>query len=432
MKPMIRRKKKTFFNTMIGLLCVIILASPLVVFHYYFPSNIRLIEGQEHTFEFGLPLEARLTSDKVGVLKINNKPIDDPNIKVNLKDPFTMQVDELGKLDVQLSLLGVIPVANMKVEIMPHTKVIPCGNTVGVKIATDGVMVLGLGSVKGADGKDYEPGRGALEIGDLILEVNEQVLTTKEDLIACIADTSRLPLEMKIRRGDAIIYNSVMPIYSKEEEVYKIGVWVRDSTQGIGTITYYNPLTKTYGALGHGITDVDTKQIMSVRGGELIKAKIVSITKGEKGAPGELSGMILADADAIIGNISKNTQQGIYGTLYEPGAQILQEEPVFLAFQNEVEEGEAYILANIEGDLVERFKVDIQKVSRYNNDISKGMIVKIVDKRLIDATNGIVQGMSGSPIIQNNKLIGAITHVFVQDPTKGYGIFIENMLQNEK
>ncbi|HHX62049.1 MAG TPA: SpoIVB peptidase [Epulopiscium sp.] len=429
---MIKKKKKRIFHISVGLLCVLTIISPFVVLHYCLPHSIHLIEGQEHTFEFAIPFEAKLTPERVGVLKINNKPIEDANIKVNLKEPFTMQVDDLGNVDVQLSLLGFIPVTTMKVEVMPHTQVIPCGKTVGVKISTDGIMVLGLGAVKGEDENSYEPGRDIFEMGDLIQEVDNQKLDSKEDLIACVTQSEGIPLKMKIRRGKSIIRKTITPVYCKEEKAYKIGVWVRDSTQGIGTITYYNPETKTYGALGHGITDVDTKQIMSVRGGELVKTEISSIKKGKRGTPGELSGIIYNNEESIIGNIQKNTEQGIYGTLYEPGLEILQGEPVYLAFQNEVEEGPAYIFANISGEEVEKFQVDIQKVSKYNNDISKGMVVKIVDTRLIDATNGIVQGMSGSPIIQNNKLIGAITHVFVQDPTKGYGIFIENMIQKEK
>lgn len=429
---MIKKKNKRFFNITIGLLCLCIIISPFIIFRYWFPQNIRLIEGQAHNFEFALPLEAKFTPEKVGVVKINNKPIADPDIKVKLKDPFTMQVDDLGQIDVQLSLLGLIPVVNMKVDVMPHTQVIPCGNTIGVKISTDGVMVLGLGAVRGEDNQNHEPGRGVLEIGDLILAVDNLELGSKEDLITCVTQNQGTPLKMKIRRGKSIIYESITPVYSKDEGVYKIGVWVRDSTQGIGTITYYNPQTKTYGALGHGITDVDTKQIMSVKGGELLKSDILAIKKGKKGTPGELSGVIHTKKESVIGNISKNTDQGIFGTLYDPGREILQYDPVFLAFQNEVEEGPAYILANIRGEEVEQFEVSIQKISRYSNNISKGMVVKIVDPDLIEATNGIVQGMSGSPIIQNNKLIGAITHVFVQDPTKGYGIFIENMLEKEK
>ena len=429
---MIIKTNKKSFNISVGLLCLFIIISPFVILHYWFPRKIHLIEGQEHVFEFHLPFEAKLTPEKVGVLKINNEPIGDPNTKISLKNPFTMQVDDLGQVDVQLSLLGFIPVVNMKVEVMPHTQVIPCGNTVGVRISTDGVMVLGLGAVRGEDDENYEPGRGVLEIGDLILEVDHKKLDSKEDLIECITQNDGSPLKMKIRRGKSLIRRSITPIYSKEEQVHKIGVWVRDSTQGIGTITYYNPETKTYGALGHGITDIDTKQIMSVKGGELVKTDILSIKKGKKGAPGELTGVIHTREESVIGDIHKNTDQGIYGEFYDTGLDILQYQPVFLAFQNEVEEGPAHILANISGDKVERFEVNIQKISRYNNDISKGMVVKIVDEGLLEATNGIVQGMSGSPIIQNNKLIGAITHVFVQDPTKGYGIFIENMLQKEK
>lgn len=411
---------------------VLIIISPFIVLHYYFPQKIRLIAGREHIFEFGLPFQARITPEKLGVLKINNKPIQDENIQIKLNQPFTMQIDDTGKMDVQLSLLGFIPVRNMKVEVLPYTQVVPCGNTIGVRISTDGVMVLGTGLVRGEDDKVYEPGKASLQSGDLILEVNDKKLTSKEDLIECISQFKDTPLEMKIRRDTAIIYTSITPIYSKEDGEYKIGAWVRDSTQGIGTITYYNPETKTYGALGHGITDIDTKQIMSVRDGKLIKTQINSIKKGKKGSPGELSGTIVENKDAIIGNIFSNTEQGIYGQLYEEGKEILQYSPVAIAFQDEVEEGEASILCNINGDAVEEFSVYIQKVSRYNNDTSKGMIIRITDQRLIDMTNGIVQGMSGSPILQNNKLIGAITHVFVQDPTKGYGIFIENMLQKEK
>lgn len=424
-------KKKRFFNIIISLLCLLIVVTPLMILHYYFPQRIHLIEGQEHVFEFSLPFQAKVTPQKVGVLKINNEPIQDENITINLKKPFTMEVNQLGKVDVSLSLLGFIPLANMEVEVMPPIQVIPCGKTVGVKIETDGIMVLGLGSITGLDDKSYEPGRGILEVGDLILEVNNKILNNKEDLIESVSQSGNQPLEMKIRRDNIIMYNTIQPIYSKDEQTYKIGVWVRDSTQGIGTITYYNPLTHSYGALGHGITDVDTKQMMSLKEGELIKTEVVAIKKSKKGSPGELSGIILENSEAIIGDITKNTEQGIYGTLYEPGNDILAMEPIYLAFQNEIEEGSAYILANINGDKVERYDVEIQKISRYNNDISKGMIVKIIDPRLIETTNGIVQGMSGSPIIQNNKLIGAITHVFVQDPTKGYGIFIENMLQSE-
>lgn len=427
---MVKRNKKAFFNIVIFLLCIFTVISPFVVLRYYLPQKINLIEGQEHNFEFALPFEARVIPEKMGVLKINNEPIDDENIKINLKDPFTMQADDLSHVDIQLSLLGLIPVVNMKVEVVPHTKVIACGNTVGVRISTDGVMVLGLGAVIGQDDKSYEPGRGVLEVGDLILEVNGKPLVSKEDLIKSITESDGF-LELKVKRGRSMIYRTINPVYSRDDDTYKIGVWVRDSTQGIGTITYYNPETKTYGALGHGVTDIDTKHIMSVRGGDLVKTEIVSIKKGKRGEPGELSGVINKEKSSIIGDISKNTNQGIYGNFYDNGLDMLQSKPMYLAFQDEVKEGKAHILANIRGDRVEEFQVEIQKVSRYNNDISKGMVVKIVDERLLDATNGIVQGMSGSPIIQNNKLIGAITHVFVQDPTKGYGIFIENMLQNE-
>ncbi|OGO84426.1 MAG: SpoIVB peptidase [Clostridiales bacterium GWE2_32_10] len=236
---------------------------------------------------------------------------------------------------------------------------------------------------------------------------------------------------LKINRKGNIIYEKITPILSNEDE-YKIGIWVRDSTQGIGTITYYNPSTGNYGALGHGIVDVDTSELMTVRTGKLLKSNISCIKKGERGTPGELMGIIIDTARTNFGSVIKNTGYGIFGKLNDRYKKSIQTPETDIALKEEIKLGKAYIYSDVLGDGIEKYEIEIQSVNTLSYDISKGVIIKITDKRLLEATNGIVQGMSGSPIIQNGKIIGAVTHVFVNDPTKGYGIFIENMLKEEK
>ena len=236
---------------------------------------------------------------------------------------------------------------------------------------------------------------------------------------------------MTIKRDNELLEIYVTPIKSEIDKSYKIGAWVRDETQGIGTITYYNPKSYTFGALGHGITDIDTRKIIPIKNGKIMKAEITSIKKGQRGIPGELTGAIYDTEEAQLGTIELNTSQGIFGKLDPKKMKAFPKKSFPIAFQNEIHEGKAIILSNISGDKIEEFEIVIQKVSRFQQDISKGMIIKITDPRLLDKTNGIIQGMSGSPIIQDGKLVGAVTHVFVHDPTKGYGIFIENMLKNE-
>ena len=228
-----------------------------------------------------------------------------------------------------------------------------------------------------------------------------------------------------------MIQTEIVPIYSEKDNEYKIGTWIKDGTQGIGTLTYVDPETLDFGALGHGITDSDLKKLIPIKQGEITKASITSIKKGEKGEPGEISGIIEYSDPSIIGSVSQNTSLGIFGKINDNGVDYLCHKKIPVAFQNEVHEGKATILASITGEGVGEYEVYVQKVAQYSTEPTKGMIVKITDERLLDLTHGIVQGMSGSPIIQDGKLIGAITHVFVQDPTKGYGIFIENMLNTD-
>lgn len=422
---------KKFLRFAVLFVIFVLLISPYAASYYYIPKEIKMMAGRNHDFEFNLPLQAKISSEKIGVLKFNNKPIESNNFQIDLRSPFSVQPTEQATLDVKLKFLGIVPLKTVKVDIISQKELVPCGMTVGVNVSTDGIMVLGTGTVISEDGKEYTPSRGILKTGDLILKVNEKSIENKEELISAIENSNGKVLKMTIKRDNELLEIYVTPIKSEIDKSYKIGAWVRDETQGIGTITYYNPKSYTFGALGHGITDIDTRKIIPIKNGKIMKAEITSIKKGQRGIPGELTGAIYDTEEAQLGTIELNTSQGIFGKLDPKKMKAFPKKSFPIAFQNEIHEGKAIILSNISGDKIEEFEIVIQKVSRFQQDISKGMIIKITDPRLLDKTNGIIQGMSGSPIIQDGKLVGAVTHVFVHDPTKGYGIFIENMLKNE-
>jgi len=390
-----------------------------------FPNEINLTENIEHRLTFNSPFSATIEPDAINVLKVNSQPVEG-NIDVNLNGPLTIESTQACKAQMTLNAFGV-PIKRVTLDILPQIEVVPCGLTVGVEIKTDGVMVLGTGSVKTANGSTLNPSEGKLESGDLILDANGETLNNKTDLINAV-EKSQSDLELKFKRNNALLTTTISPVRSVQDNENKIGVWVRDATRGIGTITYYNPISNKFGALGHGILDVDTKKLMTVKDGSIMEARITDIKKGDKGSPGELVGEL--HADVILGNIIVNTPYGIYGTMDLTGVNKLTNAKMPIALQDQVHEGPAVIYSNVDSE-IKQYDVYIESVNRFSNDETKGMILRITDPALLRKTNGIVQGMSGSPIVQDGKLIGAVTHVFVQDPTKGYGIFIENMLQQE-
>jgi len=385
-----------------------------------FPDELHLIAGKKHSFEFNVPVAATISTDDEASVNINNKRLTEP-VSVTLDKPLYVWSDSECTMDMRLSFMG-IPMKDVKVSVLPHSKVIPCGRTVGVKIETDGIMVLGLGEVESVTGEDYAPCGGKIHPGDILFKANGVELSDKETLIE-VVENSTGTVRFEGMRNEKSFTADVLPVYDGQSGKRKVGMWVRDSTQGIGTVTYIDKNTGKFAALGHGITDVDTKQIMKVKTGEIMNSSVSAVKKGEEGTPGELLGEI--SGGEVIGKVYENNEHGIFGICDKD---FFSGEEMPIALQNEIVEGKAYILANIDGENVEKFEVNIESVNRYNTDNSKGMVIEITDKNLISKTNGIVQGMSGSPIIQNGKLIGAVTHVFVRNPLKGYGIFIENMI----
>lgn len=412
-------KNKFIKKLSLSLLITAIISFALIYFSI--PSNIKLIEGQTKNLFVGIA-NASIDEESVNVLNISENTVSE-----NIQTDFgTIEINPIqsGTAKIDMSILGV-PVKSVSVNVSPEIKLVPVGKAVGVTVDTDGILVLGTGYVNKDTNEVCQPSKGVLKTGDLITHVNGEKITQKEELIE-IVESSTGSLNISIVRNGETLQETLTPIISTEDGKQKIGAWVRDCTQGIGTLTYYNPQTKGFGALGHGVYDIDTKSLLSIKNGKITETIISGIKKGEKGIPGELSGE--TDDTKVIGEIYQNTECGLYGKIYSENVDFTEQEALPIATKENIKEGKAYILTNISGNKVEKYEINIESIDINTSNPSKCMIIRITDEKLLSQTGGIIQGMSGSPIIQDNHIIGAVTHVFVNDPTKGYGIFIENML----
>ena len=334
------------------------------------------------------------------------------NTKVNLK----------GLIAIQSTL------ANNNTNIMVY----PGGQPIGVKLNTRGVLVVALSDIEGINGKTPSPAANAgVQIGDSILKINDVEINHAEDVTRAISRKKSSELILKIQRknNQKLIEVKVKATIDSADGKSKIGLWVRDSTAGVGTLTLYDNKTKKFAALGHPITDADTGTTLNVNNGVIISSNIISIKKGTRGSPGELRGLFV-DENKIKGQIIKNTECGIFGDGTQSLINSKFNKPMQIGLRNEIKEGKAQILTTINGSEPELFQIEIQKLLPQNTSGSKSMVIKITDSRLLEKTGGIVQGMSGSPIIQNNKIIGAVTHVLINKPDVGYGIYIEWMLKD--
>lgn len=303
----------------------------------------------------------------------------------------------------------------------------PIGRTIGLKLYTDGVLVVGMSEIDGEDGKKYMPYENSgIKEGDLIQEINGQEVGNTEGLTNIVNNGCGKEISVKYKRNRESMYTQIQPIKGANG-TYMLGLWVRDAAAGIGTLTYYEQGTGKFAALGHGITDVDTGNLLNISKGELVTTQIVSIVKGLKGRVGEIRGTI--DGGQKIGEIETNTEIGVYGrvTNLEFINSIKMEEKE-VAARNEIKVGEAKIMCQVENDKVEEFDIKIKKIYK-NSRNNKSMLIEITDERLINKTGGIIPGMSGTPILQNNKFIGAITNVLLNSPTEGYAIFADMMME---
>lgn len=392
------------------------------------PRQIRVLEGHSALLKLGLPVSATVTSSnsKVAAVRGTNS---ESLAAFNLKQPIRIDSVMQGDADVQVKLFGIFPLKSVHVSVLPDVKVIPGGQSIGVKIQSAGIMVVGYNLVKD-EHRSSSPAEAAnIKIGDVITAIDGQTVQSTEQAAALInkAGKEKRESEITVLRSKTKTKFRVTPMWDKETETYRIGLYIRDSAAGVGTLTFYAPQLQVFGALGHVISDMDTGQPIMVKEGQVLHSSVTSIDKGESGQPGEKRGTMI-DEGNILGTITKNSDFGVYGRMAKLPDYGKINEPVPIALAEQVREGPAKILTVVDGQKVEEYSIEIINVLRQKYPATKSMVIRITDPRLIEKTGGIIQGMSGSPILQDGKLVGAVTHVFVNDPTQGYGVFIEWML----
>lgn len=337
----------------------------------------------------------------------------------------TQPVDYQSAFPTQqkLRLLKTIPVKTVSVSPKQTEKVYVSGETFGIKLYTNGVIVVGTQSVD-AEGKKINPAENAgIEVGDIIVSINNINVFTSDEVTALLNDNNGKPYKIKLKRDGRYKTFTLTPVYSQREGVYKAGMWVRDSTAGIGTITFYNPNTGIFAALGHQVNDVDTNELMPLLKGEAVNAKVTKVQKASAGTTGSLC---CDFEDSTIGRLLDNTECGLYGAYSSIG----ENSALYpVASKQEVKKGKAQIISTVDNNSPEMFDIEIMHISFTKSEEQKDIVFKVTDKRLIGKTGGIVQGMSGSPVIQNGKLVGAVTHVIINNPEKGYAVFAQTMLE---
>lgn len=395
---------KKFIKCFDGALAFVVAAlfSFVSIGNMVLPSNVNSMSNEKITFNAIFSIEAEGNQRKRDV---------------------SLNAAKSANPTTQIKMFGVIPVKETSVVHSKRRYVVPSGESFGIKLYTDGVIVVGVSSVGGENGTQNPATDVGIKVGDIIEEVDGKKVNTTEEMQDMIANCCGKALSIILKRGDKYINTVLCPVLSKESGTYKAGMWVRDSTAGVGTVTFYNPDNGTFAGLGHPLNDVDTNELMPLLSGEAVRAKVINVYKGLKGETGSLNCTFTNEA---IGTLVTNNTNGLYGK-YTCELPVGDKLPV--ATCQEVKRGAAQILSTVDGEKPKYYDISIERLN-YNNDGSKkNMVIKVTDKRLIEAAGGIVQGMSGSPIIQNGMVVGAVTHVLVNNPEKGYAIFAENMVE---
>lgn len=408
-------KRIKFFQTLTSFGFCAVLFFAVKSFHEALPDHIYVNIGDELSYHFQVPVTVELQEEFREAL-------------VN-KSERLMITNSAPSYYVTCKLFGIVPVKEIAVTVVEGEAVFAGGSQVGIYAKTKGVLVIGMGEVTDTNGENQSPAKNLIKKGDYIVSVNGEPVEKKEELAQAVQENGADTEVIGIFRNEKFMEVAVNPVCS-EDSKYMLGIWVRDDMAGIGTLTFYKE-NMDYGALGHPVNDGDTGEKLLMQEGSLYRTDIVGIRRGVSGKPGELSGVIYYSADNYLGTVDDNSEIGIYGTLDGNLANLCVGTYCEIGYKQEIEYGPAVILSAVSGE-VEAYDVVIESVNYGGAEINKGIMLRVVDEELIELTGGIVQGMSGSPIIQDDKLIGAVTHVLVNDPTRGYGIFIENMLDTVK
>lgn len=422
---MIKIKYRSVVGICIAIFIITFCFSPQFRNIYGLPPHMRIIQGEGTSFNVNFPFTLTINPGLDQSVSAQSTMVTD----VLARSTFLEKL-KLGNATVQFKLLGFLPIRTVQVDVLPAIKLIPGGNSIGVVLHSRGVIVVGNSPVVTSNEEQVNPAKdGGIAIGDVILSING-IIVESDSQVADIIDQSGKEgnvLGIIFKRGEQQMESQIKPVLCNETKRYRIGLFVRDSAAGVGTLTFYDSLSHTYGALGHVITDSDTNQPIDCEEGKIVSAKVSGIQHGIRGQPGEKIGVFIEE-DKLLGNIQKNTRFGIYGKLTADLPNEVYPEAIPVASMNQIQTGEAEILTVVNGQAIEKFSIEIQKINLQEYPEGKGLVIKVTDPILLEKTGGIVQGMSGSPIIQNGKIVGAVTHVFVHDPTRGYGCFIDWML----
>ena len=411
-------RKPTKLRKSIGLVLSVLLAlswfSPMQTTLRDLPDTLTLTQGQISTLRLG---GLTLKSDALTVTSSGDETL----ASVGAVEVVSQRV---GTSDMLLTLFG-IPLKKVEVQISPEKRLIPGGQALGVAMRTEGVLIVGLSDVA----EDVSPAKSAgLAAGDVITGVNGTAVTTAEALTGLLNQIGPTQVQITYRRAGENRTALLTPHKDETTGAVRLGAWVRDSTAGVGTLSFYDPDTGRYAALGHAITDGDTGSVLSVSEGQVLKANIVAVQKGQKGMPGELKGSFLREGE-VLGDIRRNSVLGIYGTMDGAAKNPLYPDGLPIGLRSGVHTGKASILSSVDGTGIHEYAIEITRVNPQISPAPKSMVLRVTDEKLLEATGGIVQGMSGSPILQDGRIIGAVTHVFVSDPTQGYGVYVDWMLE---
>ena len=387
------------------------------------PDEIVAFEGESVSIRTLFGIEIKEKSSNGNTCERTIETLSSEGLKVS---------DNAGSSSLEVSLFNTIPLKEVKVDVLPKTKVIPVGNIAGVKLYTNGVLVVGMSEIEGEDNKKYKPYENSgIEEGDTIIKVNNIEINSTDDLVETVNRSKGNEVKLEYVHDLETKECSITPVKQSNSSDYKLGLWVRDSAAGVGTVTFYEPSTKVFGALGHGISDIDTGELINIASGEFVTTRVLNIVKGESGNPGKVQGTI--ENQDTIGYISKNTRFGIYGVVENLASlNIDASKEMEVATRSEIKKGKASILCSLDNEVAKEYEIEIEEVYKDNSYDNKSMKIKVTDSRLLEKTGGIIQGMSGSPIIQNGKFVGAITHVLVDSPDEGYGVFADIMLKQAK
>ena len=394
MKKFIKRA-----DLILSAICLVIF-SLIVGGQYFLPESVCFYDGKTETDIYAVFHVAETKTDIVSVSTVGSE-----------------------NCTADVSLFGIIPVGKVNAEKTERKYVHVGGDVIGIRLYTDGILVVSTDDVVTADG-NVNPGEMCgIQAGDMILEINDEIVCSVSDFSNAVISCGGNDVSITVLRNNEKLYFSLTPVYSETEGKYRCGLWLRDSTAGIGTLTFADPKTNMFASLGHAICDSETQSVLPVGDGDILSAAISGVTRGEKGTTGQIKGNF---GNEILGELTENNEFGVYGIFSD--TDILYGDLLPVASQTEIETGEAQILCNVDGSGTECYDIEIEKITYSNSKTSRSMVIEVTDPNLLSVTGGIIQGMSGSPIIQNGMLVGAVTHVFLNDPTRGYGIFAETMV----